>query len=103
MKRKRDEAHRKEEEVKKVCKEGLQLFHHNVCLLLFLQSDASTREYDSQRRGRTPPSHVLFVCLGLPVLRGYVAARRGEREEMQDAHVLLPDMSGCLSTLPGNV
>lgn len=58
MKRKRDEAHREEEEeeeVKKVCKEGLQLFHHNVCLLLFLQSDVSTREYDSQRRGRTPP------------------------------------------------
>ncbi|XP_070761346.1 integrin-linked kinase-associated serine/threonine phosphatase 2C [Enoplosus armatus] len=44
------------------------------------------------------------VCKeGLPVLRGYVAARRGEREEMQDAHVLLPDMSGCLSALPGQV
>lgn len=35
--------------------------------------------------------------LGLPVLKGYVAARRGERDEMQDAHVLLPDMSSCLS------
>lgn len=35
------------------------------------------------------------VCCGpgLPVLKGYVAARRGERDEMQDAHVLLPDMS----------
>lgn len=44
------------------------------------------------------------VCKeGIPVLRGYVAARRGEREEMQDAHVLLPDMSGCLSALPGQV
>lgn len=32
-----------------------------------------------------------------------MAARRGEREEMQDAHVLLPDMSSCLSSLPGNV
>ncbi|XP_036928802.1 integrin-linked kinase-associated serine/threonine phosphatase 2C isoform X2 [Acanthopagrus latus] len=41
------------------------------------------------------------VCL--PALRGYVAARRGEREEMQDAHVLLPDMSSCLSALPGQV
>ncbi|XP_016887313.1 integrin-linked kinase-associated serine/threonine phosphatase 2C isoform X2 [Cynoglossus semilaevis] len=38
------------------------------------------------------------VCReGLPVLKGYVAARRGERDEMQDAHVLLPDMSSCLS------
>ncbi|XP_042371413.1 integrin-linked kinase-associated serine/threonine phosphatase 2C [Plectropomus leopardus] len=44
------------------------------------------------------------VCKeGLPVLKGYVAARRGERDEMQDAHVLLPDMSGCLSALPGQV
>ncbi|XP_062275350.1 integrin-linked kinase-associated serine/threonine phosphatase 2C [Scomber scombrus] len=41
------------------------------------------------------------VCReGLPVLRGYVAARRGEREEMQDAHVTLPDMSSCVSALP---
>ncbi|KAM4566539.1 integrin-linked kinase-associated serine/threonine phosphatase 2C isoform 3-T3 [Odontesthes bonariensis] len=44
------------------------------------------------------------VCKeGLPVLRAYVAARRGEREEMQDAYVLLPDMSSCLSSLPGHV
>ncbi|TKS80577.1 Integrin-linked kinase-associated serine/threonine phosphatase 2C [Collichthys lucidus] len=44
------------------------------------------------------------VCKeGLPVLRGYVAARRGERDEMQDAHVLLPDMNGYLSALPGRV
>ncbi|XP_049921775.1 integrin-linked kinase-associated serine/threonine phosphatase 2C isoform X1 [Epinephelus moara] len=44
------------------------------------------------------------VCKeGLPVLKGYVAARRGEREEMQDAHVVLPDMSSYLSTLPGQV
>lgn len=65
LKRKREDAEcyadKKEEEVKKVCKEGL------------------------------------------PVLKGYVAARRGEREEMQDAHVLLPDMSGCLSALPAQV
>ncbi|XP_026155048.1 integrin-linked kinase-associated serine/threonine phosphatase 2C isoform X2 [Mastacembelus armatus] len=47
---------------------------------------------------------VKTVCKeGLPVLKGYVAARRGEREEMQDAHVLLPDMSSCLSALPEQV
>ncbi|XP_074497001.1 integrin-linked kinase-associated serine/threonine phosphatase 2C isoform X2 [Sebastes fasciatus] len=66
LKRKREDAEcyadiKEEEEVKKVCKEGL------------------------------------------PVLKGYVAVRRGEREEMQDAHILLPDMSGCLSALPGQV
>lgn len=43
------------------------------------------------------------VSLGLPVLKGYVAVRRGEREEMQDAHVLQPDMSGCLPALPQQV
>ncbi|XP_059187405.1 integrin-linked kinase-associated serine/threonine phosphatase 2C isoform X2 [Centropristis striata] len=37
------------------------------------------------------------------MLKGYAAARRGEREEMQDAHVLLPDMSGLLSALPEQV
>ncbi|XP_063762579.1 integrin-linked kinase-associated serine/threonine phosphatase 2C isoform X2 [Eleginops maclovinus] len=41
------------------------------------------------------------VCL--PLLKGYVASRRGEREEMQDAHLLLPDMSSCLSALPGHL
>lgn len=43
------------------------------------------------------------VCLGLPVLKGYVAARRGEREEMQDAHVLQPDFGSCLPTPPQQV
>lgn len=44
------------------------------------------------------------VCReGLPVLQGYVAARRGEREEMQDAHVLLPDLSSYLAALPSQV
>nr|XP_046246050.1 integrin-linked kinase-associated serine/threonine phosphatase 2C isoform X2 [Scatophagus argus] len=41
------------------------------------------------------------VCL--PMLKGYVAARRGERDEMQDAHVLLEDMTSCLSALPRQV
>ncbi|XP_076832994.1 integrin-linked kinase-associated serine/threonine phosphatase 2C [Brachyhypopomus gauderio] len=42
------------------------------------------------------------VCKGLPRLQGFVAARRGEREEMQDAHVLLPDLSSCMQ-LPAQV
>ncbi|XP_035477853.1 integrin-linked kinase-associated serine/threonine phosphatase 2C isoform X2 [Scophthalmus maximus] len=56
---------------------------------------------DAQSDEREERGKIKKVCL--PVLRGYVAARRGERDEMQDAHVLLPDMSGCLSTLPGQV
>ncbi len=55
------------------------------------------------RRGDECKDWRVFCGSGLPVLRGYVAARRGEREEMQDAHVLLPDMSGCLSALPEQV
>uniref|UniRef100_W5K653 Integrin-linked kinase-associated serine/threonine phosphatase 2C n=1 Tax=Astyanax mexicanus TaxID=7994 RepID=W5K653_ASTMX len=39
------------------------------------------------------------VCK-LAKLKGVVAARRGEREEMQDAHVLLPNLSECMKTLP---
>ncbi|XP_040902347.1 integrin-linked kinase-associated serine/threonine phosphatase 2C isoform X2 [Toxotes jaculatrix] len=58
------------------------------------ESHADKKE--EQERGE-----IKKVCL--PVLKGYVAARRGEREEMQDAHVLLPDMSSCLSALPGQV
>ncbi|XP_051522301.1 integrin-linked kinase-associated serine/threonine phosphatase 2C isoform X3 [Myxocyprinus asiaticus] len=34
---------------------------------------------------------------------GFVAARRGEREEMQDAHVLLPDMTASVMNLPSQV
>ncbi|XP_048836069.1 integrin-linked kinase-associated serine/threonine phosphatase 2C isoform X2 [Brienomyrus brachyistius] len=32
-------------------------------------------------------------------LRAHVAARRGEREEMQDAHVILPDLNTSMSSL----
>ncbi|XP_029026845.1 integrin-linked kinase-associated serine/threonine phosphatase 2C isoform X2 [Betta splendens] len=58
-------------------------------------SDGHTDQNEEQ------PEEIKKVCL--PTLKGYVAARRGEREEMQDAHVLLPDMSSCLSTLPSQV
>ncbi|KAI3353854.1 hypothetical protein L3Q82_004859 [Scortum barcoo] len=58
-------------------------------------ADKKDKEEEEER------GEIKKVCL--PVLRGYVAARRGERDEMQDAHVLLPDMSDCLSALPGRV
>uniref|UniRef100_A0A3P8TRG3 Integrin-linked kinase-associated serine/threonine phosphatase 2C n=1 Tax=Amphiprion percula TaxID=161767 RepID=A0A3P8TRG3_AMPPE len=63
---------------------------------------------DADRHGDKPEDQedrgeIKKVCReGLPRLRGFVAARRGERDEMQDAHVMLPDMSGCMTSLPGN-
>ncbi|XP_023660045.1 integrin-linked kinase-associated serine/threonine phosphatase 2C-like isoform X3 [Paramormyrops kingsleyae] len=42
-------------------------------------------------------------CKGWARLRAHVAARRGEREEMQDAHVVLPDLSTSLSSIPQEV
>ncbi|CAN9510864.1 unnamed protein product [Ophioblennius macclurei] len=55
------------------------------------------KEEKEEERGKTKK-----VCKeGLPVFRGYVAARRGEREEMQDAHVLMPDLS--VTSLPPHV
>ncbi|XP_072314170.1 integrin-linked kinase-associated serine/threonine phosphatase 2C [Eucyclogobius newberryi] len=47
-----------------------------------------------------PPVPKRVCTEGLPTLRGFASARRGERDEMQDAHVLLPDMSGLLSATP---
>ncbi|MGH0122939.1 UNVERIFIED_CONTAM: hypothetical protein FKN15_064991 [Acipenser sinensis] len=41
------------------------------------------------------------VCT--PRLKGFVAARKGEREDMQDAHVLLNDFSAEVSPLPARV
>lgn len=42
------------------------------------------------------------VCKeGFAKLTGFVSARRGEREEMQDAHVLLPDLN--ITCLPSQV
>ncbi|KAJ7995697.1 hypothetical protein DPEC_G00247260 [Dallia pectoralis] len=66
-------------------------------------------ENSGAKRKRETPDYELVeerkieekkVCKGAPTLKGYVAARRGEREEMQDAHVLLPDMNACMSSLP---
>ncbi|KAM7412489.1 hypothetical protein PAMA_020052 [Pampus argenteus] len=59
---------------------------------------------DAECHKKEEKDDIKKVCReGLPVLRGYVAARRGEREEMQDAHVMLPDMSGCMSAPPCQV
>ncbi|KAM3615831.1 uncharacterized protein V6R79_008442 [Siganus canaliculatus] len=63
------------------------------------QQQEEQQEEQEEQEQEQEESHK--VCL--PVLRGYVAARRGERDDMQDAHVLLPDMSGHFPTLPGRV
>uniref|UniRef100_A0A3Q0QSF0 Integrin-linked kinase-associated serine/threonine phosphatase 2C n=1 Tax=Amphilophus citrinellus TaxID=61819 RepID=A0A3Q0QSF0_AMPCI len=77
--------------------QGLFVFSCSTTMFVcFFSSNQMRADVNTTRRGEGP-SHALFVCSGLPVLRAYVAARRGEREEMQDAHVLLPDMSSCLS------
>ncbi|XP_041663919.1 integrin-linked kinase-associated serine/threonine phosphatase 2C isoform X1 [Cheilinus undulatus] len=66
--------------------------------------DADCHNDNSERNEAEEQGKIKKLCKeGLPVLKGFVAARRGEREEMQDAHVLLPDMSVCLSALPGHV
>ncbi|KAM9318545.1 arf-GAP with coiled-coil, ANK repeat and PH domain-containing protein 2 [Pholidichthys leucotaenia] len=62
------------------------------------------RKRDDKTKEKEEQMEVKKVCKeGLPVLKGFVAARRGERDEMQDAHVLLADMNSCLSALPPNV
>lgn len=48
--------------------------------------------------------HCVCVCVaGLAKLKGFVAARRGERDDMQDAHVILPNLHTHADTLPTHV
>ncbi|XP_026994599.1 integrin-linked kinase-associated serine/threonine phosphatase 2C isoform X1 [Tachysurus fulvidraco] len=48
--------------------------------------------------------HIVCVCVaGLAKLKGFVAARRGEREDMQDAHVILPNLHTYTNTLSTHV
>ncbi|XP_039986747.1 integrin-linked kinase-associated serine/threonine phosphatase 2C isoform X4 [Xiphias gladius] len=68
------------------------------------REDAESHTDKKEEKEEEERGEIKKVCKeGLPVLKGYVAARRGEREEMQDAHVLQPDMSSLLSALPGQV
>lgn len=47
---------------------------------------------------------IVCVCVaGLAKLKGFVAARRGERDDMQDAHVILPNLHTHADTLPTHV
>ena len=40
-----------------------------------------------------------IVCTVQFTMKGYMAARRGEREEMQDAHVLIDDFTSEFTNL----
>uniref|UniRef100_A0A8D0LCM4 Integrin-linked kinase-associated serine/threonine phosphatase 2C n=1 Tax=Sphenodon punctatus TaxID=8508 RepID=A0A8D0LCM4_SPHPU len=44
-----------------------------------------------------------FGSAGIFGLKGYVAERKGEREEMQDAHVILNDLTEECSPLPSEI
>ncbi|KAK7881952.1 hypothetical protein WMY93_028126 [Mugilogobius chulae] len=66
--------------------------------------EVSVKRKASDEEEEEEPVEVKRVCTeGLPALRGFVAARRGERDEMQDAHVLLPDMNSLMSAQPKSV
>ncbi|XP_041037270.1 integrin-linked kinase-associated serine/threonine phosphatase 2C isoform X1 [Carcharodon carcharias] len=43
------------------------------------------------------------LCKGFVTLKGYVAERKGEREEMQDAHVIIDDFTLSFTRLPSEI
>ncbi|XP_073688821.1 integrin-linked kinase-associated serine/threonine phosphatase 2C-like isoform X1 [Garra rufa] len=78
------------------------------------QPDEGTEEERGEKRKRGVSSEEIEVedekqeekkvCKAdLAKLMGFVSARRGEREEMQDAHVLLPDLTASVNNLPSQV
>ncbi|XP_057207324.1 integrin-linked kinase-associated serine/threonine phosphatase 2C isoform X1 [Triplophysa rosa] len=63
--------------------------------------DQGSSEEETQVEDKTQEAKK--VCKDQVRLTGFVAARRGEREEMQDAHVMLPDMTASVTNLPSQV
>uniref|UniRef100_A0A4W3IT81 Integrin-linked kinase-associated serine/threonine phosphatase n=1 Tax=Callorhinchus milii TaxID=7868 RepID=A0A4W3IT81_CALMI len=47
--------------------------------------------------------HTKKLCKGLVTLKGYVAERKGEREEMQDAHVIINNFTEEFTQLPQEI
>ena len=43
------------------------------------------------------------MCVGGYRLKGYIGERRGEREDMQDAHTIIDDFTPQFSSLPNNM
>ena len=48
---------------------------------------------------------MVSVWLDLYKLKGYMAERQGEREDMQDAHIIINDVLSCqlISSLPNKM
>lgn len=90
----------KNQEEKKVCK-GFQLLH-TLCYGQRVCSECVCVCVFVLREGRHVMISISFCVLAdLPKLMGFVSARKGEREEMQDAHVLLPELT--VTNLPSQV
>nr|XP_014348185.1 PREDICTED: integrin-linked kinase-associated serine/threonine phosphatase 2C [Latimeria chalumnae] len=65
-------------------------------------NDGKGEKRKAERRTGSEELAEKKVCKGVPRLKGYVAERKGEREEMQDAHVILNDLTAEFhSLLPG--
>ncbi|XP_043926961.1 integrin-linked kinase-associated serine/threonine phosphatase 2C [Protopterus annectens] len=73
-----------------------------------IPADATTDNTKGEKRkseqGDGSEEHVeKKVCKELPQLRGFVAERKGEREEMQDAHVIRNEFVDNLGSLPDGI
>ena len=44
-----------------------------------------------------------YISVGGYRLKGYIGERRGEREDMQDAHTIIDDFTPHFSSLPNNM
>ncbi|KAK0136283.1 Integrin-linked kinase-associated serine/threonine phosphatase 2C [Merluccius polli] len=67
--------------------------------------DAKRRRQEDEKEEQEEvlPERKKVCNKGVPVLKGYVGTRRGERDEMQDAHVVLPDLMEHLTPPPTQV
>ncbi|KAK1168696.1 integrin-linked kinase-associated serine/threonine phosphatase 2C isoform X2 [Acipenser oxyrinchus oxyrinchus] len=80
------------------CSDSLSFLQQSQALSSALQMGARQRR--GRHRERMEPKSKSWWKRKL---KGFVAARKGEREDMQDAHVLLNDFSAEVSPLPARV
>ncbi|XP_069755166.1 integrin-linked kinase-associated serine/threonine phosphatase 2C-like [Narcine bancroftii] len=59
---------------------------------------AEKRKWPSQNESKDHEEKK--TCRGFVTLKGYAAERKGEREEMQDAHVIIDDFTASFTQLP---
>uniref|UniRef100_A0A8C3K6G1 ILK associated serine/threonine phosphatase n=1 Tax=Calidris pygmaea TaxID=425635 RepID=A0A8C3K6G1_9CHAR len=63
----------------------------------------SVEEEEKNGREELVEKKVCKVSVGILGLKGYVAERKGEREDMQDAHVILNDITEECQPLPSQI